>query len=64
MSGRAMQRISLYFHRQMLAMIEECIRRQPPEMCDEEVSRSEWIREACRQRILAEARTLTEEGQP
>jgi metal-responsive CopG/Arc/MetJ family transcriptional regulator len=69
MSGKAMQRISMYFHRQLLAMIDECIRRAPPKQVpwtdwEEAQSRSEWIREACRQRIQAEAKPMAGEGQP
>jgi metal-responsive CopG/Arc/MetJ family transcriptional regulator len=65
MSGKAMQRISMYFNRQLLAMIDEAIRRsEGRHELDDWISRSEWIREACRQRILAEAKPMAEEGQP
>jgi metal-responsive CopG/Arc/MetJ family transcriptional regulator len=64
MSGKAMQRISLYFHRRLLAMIDEAIKQEPTSEMDENLSRSEWIREACRQRIMSTARNVAEEDKP
>jgi metal-responsive CopG/Arc/MetJ family transcriptional regulator len=58
MSGRTMQRISLYFPRELLKLIDG---RLPTGELDETQGRSEWIREACRQRILTDAQTMAKE---
>jgi Arc/MetJ-type ribon-helix-helix transcriptional regulator len=61
----------MYFHRQMLASIDEAIRALPQGEYDEELSRSEWIREACRRRLadpwkdqITTALIAAKEGQP
>jgi metal-responsive CopG/Arc/MetJ family transcriptional regulator len=77
MSGKDMRRVSMYFHRNLLEMIDECIRRSEGKSeLDDWISRSEWIREACRQRLHAgtatkdrmdierNGRPMAGEGQP
>lgn len=59
MSGKAQIRIGLYMPRELMQIID---RRLPTDALSETHSRSEWIREACRQRLQAEALAVLEKG--
>lgn len=61
MSGKSQIRISLYIPRELLRLIDGCL---PTDGITEPIGRSAWIRDACRQRLHAEAQAITEEETP